>query len=262
MSTDGSMARRVFSSSDKCDFVLRGETRHRPGEELAERVDFEAGLRRFRVGASSDKCDWRVSTVPLSREGEPGLSTEVAFEKGEWSVQTDIPSGRVHVASDKCDWSMRVEELAQPAEELRIATAPIGMTAELRRGPQSDKCDWRMVVGDADREIEASIQGKGLSAAIHGPRLDGRIESSKCDWAMKGLATGVSIPPQVEAVASSSKCDVSIQIRFGTAGGRGFRIEAIRAASDKCDFRLKPIEVSDDWTTWKAYTEPSSGEVP
>jgi hypothetical protein len=189
------MARRVFSSSDKCDFVLRGEIGHRPGEELAERVEFEAGLRRFRVDAGSDKCDWRVRTVPLSREAKPGLSTEVAFEKGEWSVQTDIPRGRVIVASDKCDWRMRVEDLVRPADAA-------------------------------------------------------------------SLAKGLSVPPQVEAVTSSSKSDVSIQLRFGTPGGRGFRVEAIRAASDKCDFRLKQIEVSDDWTTWKAYTDPSSENVP
>ncbi|MCC6553274.1 MAG: hypothetical protein IT372_09685 [Polyangiaceae bacterium] len=260
MDTSKRSVRTFAFSSDKCDFVMRGETQHKPGEAAAERASFDLTLQRVHVGVSSDKCDWRVLGEAIVQKGQPARRSEIKVHKGSLQLEAAGPIAVVGAASDKCDWRLRLDEVSRPADAaLAAARAPSLFRHELQQRVRSDKCDWRVVTGETNRKVEVSVDRAAISTRIDAARVGGLVESSKCEWSMKGTFKGMQLAPHVEARIASSKCDFSLQIQFGNVGGRAFRVQAVRAGSDKCDFRLKPVERSDDWSTWQVHAEPDKG---
>jgi hypothetical protein len=237
--------RRIFSS-DKCDFVVRGQILYAPDLQKSTGSELDVTLKPVNVRASSSKCDFQV--VSQAAKVLPPFKGTIIREEKAWRVEAQGERQLLRASSAKCDFRLSVST-EQQQRGRSTKPRPPEFHHELRRQAGSSKCDWQLKVQEPERSITASTKGVVMQALVTRPGFEGRVASSKCDWALQVGALDVKGLPQLRSVVSSSKCDFSLRVEFGVEGGRTFRL---RAASAKCDFRLEKLESSDNGKSWSA----------
>jgi hypothetical protein len=157
---DSRFADAAFSmQSDKCDFRFAMTIGNRSiviTGDRTSRLDLDAQLGGLHIGAGSDKCDWKITSLDDRVQSSVYSSTKGWAVKGQTRQMTAEIGQSRRAGSAKCDF------LNLKTRNLNVVIA-------------SEKCDNRGLI-DQDWIMRSGARNRIIDVA-----------SAKCDWSVSSI---------------------------------------------------------------------------